>query len=57
MSQRITESATEGKCSECGAKFSDWFVWHGVRHCFPCWRSSRFEFVVLEPSALDGEEG
>lgn len=37
------------RCPKCHQRFSDWFVWsNGFRHCFPCWRSSRYEFTILE---------
>ena len=37
-----------GYCVKCKQRFSDWFVWGGVRHCYPCWEASGYTRTVLD---------
>lgn len=35
-----------GRCPICGLKFSDWFVWGHLRHCYACWVASGYTWTV-----------
>lgn len=37
-----------GRCLKCKQPFSEWFVWGGLRHCYPCWEDSGYTQTVLE---------
>lgn len=40
------------RCPYCNRRFSDWFIWGGYCHCYPCWQDSGFRSIVLEKAGM-----
>lgn len=38
-------------CRWCNERLSDWFIWEGVRHCYPCWKRSGYTLIYPERKA------
>ena len=47
--RRMAEGATPGiHCPRCNRPMSQWFLWHGLTHCYPCYMEMSTGDTILE---------